>query len=138
MKPYGLKDNEEEEAVEDWLSKLSTSLVSDGKKSFLESISRCLSCEYHEMTKVCLITMVWFSFSLASLPDSELPLSDFSVLISKLKENLENSESLEQKILAATSLLNFSKIAGKHFFLYYIKILKVLNFYLMTAYEPLD
>ncbi|KAI3793713.1 hypothetical protein L1987_36334 [Smallanthus sonchifolius] len=105
-----LVDNEEEEAVEDWLIRLSTSLVSDGKKSFLDSVSEWLSCGYREMKKVGLTTMVWFSSSLASLPDSEFPLSAFSVLISKLKENLENSEWVEHKILAATSLLNFSKI----------------------------
>ncbi|XP_076895265.1 putative E3 ubiquitin-protein ligase LIN [Bidens hawaiensis] len=106
-----LEDNEEEEAVEDWLSRLSTSLVSDGKKSFLDSVSQWLSCGHREMTKVGLMTMVWFSSSLAALPDYEFELSAFSVLISKLKENLENSEWVEHKILAATSLLNFSKIA---------------------------
>ncbi|KAK9061499.1 hypothetical protein SSX86_018681 [Deinandra increscens subsp. villosa] len=104
------QDNEEEEAVEDWLAKLSASLVTDGKKSFLDSISQCLSCGYREMTKISLTTMVWFSSSLASVPDSEFQLPAFSVLISKLKENLENSEWIEHKILAATSLLNFSKI----------------------------
>ncbi|KAK1409879.1 hypothetical protein QVD17_36408 [Tagetes erecta] len=103
-------DNEEEEAVEDWLTRLSTSLVSDGTKSFVESISQCLSCGYFEMKQVCLTTMVWFSSLFASLPDSELPLSAFSVLISTLKDNLENSEWVEHKILAVTSLLNFSKI----------------------------
>ncbi|KAJ0469943.1 putative U box domain, armadillo-like helical, Zinc finger, RING/FYVE/PHD-type [Helianthus annuus] len=105
-----LTDTEEEEAVEDWLIRMSTSLVSDGKKSFLDSFSQCLSCGHREMTKVCLITMVWFSSSLASLPESEFQLSAFSVLISKLKENLENSAWVEHKILAATSLLNFTKI----------------------------
>ncbi|KAD7479749.1 hypothetical protein E3N88_02885 [Mikania micrantha] len=105
-----LADNEEEEAVEDWLTRLSTSLVSDGKKSFLDSISQCLSCGYCEMIKVCLVTMAWFGSSLVSLPDYELQLPAFSILISKLKENLENSEWVEHKILAATCLLNFSKI----------------------------
>ncbi|KAI7746232.1 hypothetical protein M8C21_017697 [Ambrosia artemisiifolia] len=105
-----LADNEEEDAVEDWLTRLSSSLVSDGKTSFLDSFSQCLSCGHPEMTKVGLITTVWFSSSLASLPESEFQPSAFSVLISQLKETLENSEWVEHKILAATSLLNLSKI----------------------------
>ncbi|XP_076897430.1 putative E3 ubiquitin-protein ligase LIN [Bidens hawaiensis] len=106
-----LEDNEEDEAVEDWLTRLSTSLVSDGKKSFLDSVSQWLSCGHREMTKVSLTTMVWFSSSIALLPEFEFQLSAFSVLISKLKDNLENSEWIEHKILAAASLLSFSKIA---------------------------
>lgn len=91
---------------------MSASLLGDGKKSFLDSLSQWLSSGHRDTTKVGLITVVWFSSSLASLPDSESQLSAFAVLISKLKENLENSEWAEHKILAVTSLLNFSKIPG--------------------------
>lgn len=88
--------------------KLSESLIGDGKKLFLESLSQGLSCGHREMMKVGLTTVVWLSCSL----DSEAKLSAFSVLISKLKETLENSEWVEHKVLAAASLLNFSKIPG--------------------------
>ncbi|KVI09418.1 Armadillo-like helical [Cynara cardunculus var. scolymus] len=105
-----LLDNDEEEAVEDWLMKLSASLLGDGKKSFLDSLSQCLSSGHQDMTMAGLTTVAWFSSSLVSLPGSESQLSSFSVLIPKLKEHLKNSEWLEHKILAAMSLLNFSKI----------------------------
>ncbi|XP_042755317.1 putative E3 ubiquitin-protein ligase LIN isoform X1 [Lactuca sativa] len=106
IKDNVLMDTEDEEAVEDWLMKLSESLIGDGKKLFLESLSQGLSCGHREMMKVGLTTVVWLSCSL----DSEAKLSAFSVLISKLKETLENSEWVEHKVLAAASLLNFSKI----------------------------
>ncbi|KAL4576873.1 hypothetical protein LXL04_012973 [Taraxacum kok-saghyz] len=102
-------DTEEEEAVEDWLMKLTESLIGDGKKSFLESISQGLTCGDREMIKVGLITVVWFSSSLALLPDSEAKLSAFTVLMGKLKETLEYSEWVDHKVLAALCLLNFSK-----------------------------
>lgn len=110
IKENVLPDTEEEEAVEDWLMKLSESLIGDGKKSFLESLSKGLSCGHRDMVKAGLTTVVWLSSALSSLPDSEANVSAFSILINKLKENLENSEWLEHKVLAASSLLNFSKI----------------------------
>ncbi|GJR41921.1 putative E3 ubiquitin-protein ligase LIN isoform X1 [Tanacetum coccineum] len=105
-----LPDHDEEEAVEDWLVKLSMSLLGEGKKSFLDSLSKCLSCGHRDMIQAGLTTVVWLSSSLALLPESEYQLSAFSVLISKLKENVVSSEWVEHKILAATSLLNFSRI----------------------------
>ncbi|KAJ9540507.1 hypothetical protein OSB04_027013 [Centaurea solstitialis] len=105
-----LPDNDEEEAVEDWLMKLSASLLGDGKKSFLDSLSQCLSSGHQDMTKAGLTTVAWFSSSLVSLPSSESHLSSISALTSKLKEHLKDSEWVEHQILAAVSLLNFSKI----------------------------
>ena len=92
--------------------KLTESLIGDGKKSFLESISQGLTCGDREMIKVGLITVVWFSSSLALLPDSEAKLSAFTVLMGKLKETLEDSEWVDHKVLAALCLLNFSKFPG--------------------------
>ncbi|KAF8395916.1 hypothetical protein HHK36_019871 [Tetracentron sinense] len=102
---------EEEKAREEWLKNLATSLLGNGKKSFLETISKCLRSENSDLVKVCLITVAWLSRALASLSDGEFQLSAFSALIPRLKESLENGERVEHKVLASMSLLNFSKIS---------------------------
>ncbi|PWA86759.1 zinc finger, RING/FYVE/PHD-type, Armadillo-type fold protein [Artemisia annua] len=101
---------EEEVAVNKWLMKISASLLGDQKKSFLYSISRCLKSGDREITRVCLTTMAWLSSTLASLHSYKSQVSVFSIVINQLKENLKDGESLEHRILAAMSLLHFSKI----------------------------
>ncbi|KAK6164245.1 hypothetical protein DH2020_001109 [Rehmannia glutinosa] len=105
------KDVDEENARENWLLSLSASLLEDGKKkSFLDSVSKCLSLGNSDLVRVCLITVAWLSSSLASLPDTEFQLYAFSALISPLKQCLEYGELVEHKILASLSLLSFSTI----------------------------
>ncbi|GMP91982.1 hypothetical protein CsSME_00042416 [Camellia sinensis var. sinensis] len=99
-----------QEEREDWLRILSASLIGDGKKSFLESISKCLGSGSLDLVRVCLTTVAWLSSALASLSDAEFQLPAFSALISQLKERLENGDLVEHKILASMCLLNFSKI----------------------------
>ncbi|XP_057797907.1 putative E3 ubiquitin-protein ligase LIN-1 [Salvia miltiorrhiza] len=104
------EDDEEEAAREKWLKSLSASLLGDGKKSFLEAVSKCLSLGKSGLVRVCLTTVAWLSFSLASLHDTKYQLSAFSALISPLKQYLEYGVLVEQRILASLSLLNFSTI----------------------------
>ncbi|KAL7174625.1 hypothetical protein ACSBR2_033797 [Camellia fascicularis] len=105
-----IPSDDEEEEREDWLRILSASLIGDGKKSFLESISKCLGSGSLDLVRVCLTTVAWLSSALASLSDAEFQLPAFSALISRLKERLENGDLVEHKILASMCLLNFSKI----------------------------
>ena len=79
-------------------------------KSFLNSLSKCLSCGHQDMMQAGLTTVVWLSSSLALLPESEYQLYAFLVLITKLKQNVVSTEGVEQKKLAETSLLRFSRI----------------------------
>ncbi|KAI9196691.1 hypothetical protein LWI28_026132 [Acer negundo] len=102
--------DEEEHACEEWLSKVSASLLGNGKRSFLKTISKILVSGDRELVRVCLTTVAWLSHALSSIPDAELQLRAFSALISVLKESLKNREQLLHKILASMSLLNFSKI----------------------------
>lgn len=92
--------------------KVSTSLLGDGKKSFLEPLAMCLGSGDVDLVRVCLTTVAWLSSALALLPDAEFQLSAFSALVAGLKENLEKGSRVEHKILASMSLLNFSKIPG--------------------------
>lgn len=114
-------DDEEENARERWLTSLSSSLLGDGKKSFLDAVSKCLSSGKSELVRVCLTTVAWLSFSLASLHDTKYQLSAFSALISPLKQYLQYGVLVEQRILASLSLLNFSTIPGQPLFLVNIK-----------------
>lgn len=100
----------EEEAKEEWFRNLSAVLLGNGQKSFLEAISKCLGSDSSELVRVCLTTVAWLSSALSSLSDAEFQLSAFSALISRLRDNLEDSEQIEHKILASASLLSFSKI----------------------------
>ncbi|CAI0440622.1 unnamed protein product [Linum tenue] len=105
------EEEEEEAAGEEWLRNLSALLLSNGKKSFLDSISQCLnSGGKADLVTVCLSTIVWLSCALSSESDAEFQLPAFSALISGLKDNLENGELDEHKVLASMSLLNFSRI----------------------------
>nr|XP_043611866.1 putative E3 ubiquitin-protein ligase LIN-2 [Erigeron canadensis] len=111
VKDYILKESEEEDvAVNDWLMKMSAFLLSDRKTSFLHLLSRCLKSGHRDMTRVSLTTMTWLSSTLAFLPYYKSRVSVFSVVINQLKENLKDGESVEHRILATMSLLNFSKI----------------------------
>ncbi|XP_052184540.1 putative E3 ubiquitin-protein ligase LIN-2 isoform X2 [Diospyros lotus] len=102
--------DDEEEEKEEWLRSLSASFICDGKKSFLDSIYKCLGDGNLDLVRVCLVTMAWLSSALAAFPSFEFQLSAFSAVISRLKEILENSELVEHKILASMSLFSFSKI----------------------------
>ncbi|KAJ9183105.1 hypothetical protein P3X46_007012 [Hevea brasiliensis] len=101
---------EDEETIDEWLRNLSTSLLGNGRKSFLEVISKCLASGNLDLVKACLTTIAWLSCALSALSDAEFHLSAFSALISNLKESLENGHRIEHKVLASMSLLNFSKI----------------------------
>ncbi|XAR60414.1 Ubiquitin--protein ligase [Bertholletia excelsa] len=102
--------DDEEETREEWLRSLSASLIGGGKKSFLESISKCLGSGSMDLVRVCLTTVAWLSSALISVADAEFQLSAFSALIPQMKDRLENGERIEHRILASTSLLHFSKI----------------------------
>lgn len=91
---------------------LTVSLLGNGKKSFLETLSKCLGSENLHLKRVCLMTVEWLSRALSLLSGSEYQLSAFSSLIFPLKESLKSGEQVEQKILASMALLNFSKISG--------------------------
>ncbi|KAL2487861.1 putative E3 ubiquitin-protein ligase [Forsythia ovata] len=105
-----IEDEEEEKARAKWLVGVSASLLGDGEKSFLETVSKCLSSGNSDLVRVCLTTGAWLSSSLASLPDTEFQLSAFSALVSPLKHCIEYGDLVEQKVLASMCLLNFSKI----------------------------
>ncbi|KAM6598168.1 hypothetical protein CsatA_008692 [Cannabis sativa] len=109
---------DEEEKNEEWLRKMCTSLVGNGRRSFLEGISKCVvrskDMEELVLVRVCLITVTWLSFSLSSsISNSELQISAFSLLISILKQTLENGLKIEHKILASSSLFSFTKIPAE-------------------------
>ncbi|XP_040991013.1 putative E3 ubiquitin-protein ligase LIN [Juglans microcarpa x Juglans regia] len=103
--------DDEEQANEEWLSNLSAALLTNGKKSFLDTISKCLGAGNLDVVRVCLTTVAWLSCALCLQSNAEFQLSAFSAVISGLKENLENGVQMEHKILASMSLLNFSKIS---------------------------
>lgn len=103
--------DDEEFANEEWLRNLSAALLGNGTKSFLATVSKCLGSENLDLVRVCLITVAWLSFALSSQFDVEFQLSAFSALIAGLKETLQKAQQAENRILAAISLLNFSKIS---------------------------
>ncbi|KAF9597997.1 hypothetical protein IFM89_023512 [Coptis chinensis] len=102
---------EEEMAIEDWWKKLAASLLGNGRKSFLEIISKCLGCEDSSLVRTCLVTVAWMSRALTKMSDAEFQLSAFTALIPRLKEILENGDQVEHRVLASLALLNFSRIS---------------------------
>lgn len=106
--------DDEEQANKEWLRSLSSLLLGNGKRSFLETISKCIGSGNVDLVRACLTTVAWLSSTLGSPSDAEFQLSAaFSALISQLLESLERSQQLEHKILASMSLFNFSKISGQ-------------------------
>ncbi|KAL5539881.1 hypothetical protein UlMin_043580 [Ulmus minor] len=103
--------DDEELNNSEWLWNLSASLLGNGKRSFVETISKCIGSRNLDFVRVCLTTVAWLSRSLSTMEDSDLQLPAFSALISQLKESLEHGQELQHKILASMSLLNFSKIS---------------------------
>ncbi|XXG87347.1 hypothetical protein AAC387_Pa11g2060 [Persea americana] len=101
---------EEDKAREEWRMNLTVLLLGNGKKSFLECISKCLGSGNSDLVRACLTTVAWLSQALASTTDAEFQLSAFAFLIPSLKQNLEN-EQIENRVLASLCLLNFSRIS---------------------------
>lgn len=91
---------------------LTALLLGNGKKSFLECISKCLGSGNSDLARACLTTVAWLSHALASMSEAEFQLSAFSFLIPSLKHNLEN-EHVEDRVLASLCLLHFSRISGE-------------------------
>ncbi|KAL8547871.1 hypothetical protein ACS0TY_007256 [Phlomoides rotata] len=104
------EDEEEESAREKWLVRLSASLVEDGNVTFLDGVCECLSLGKSDLVRVCLTTVAWLSFSLASLDDKGFQICALSALVSPLKQRLQFGELVEHKILASLSLYNLSTI----------------------------
>ncbi|KAK1327158.1 hypothetical protein QJS10_CPA01g00224 [Acorus calamus] len=103
-------EGEEEEAKEEWLRHMTVVLLGNGKKSFLEALSKCLGCGNSDLRKACLTTVAWLSHALASVSDAD-QLSAFLALIPHLKVSLEDEKQVEHRVLASLSLLNFSKFS---------------------------
>ncbi|KAL5983235.1 hypothetical protein ACLOJK_017319 [Asimina triloba] len=105
----GHKEEEEKER-EGWWKSVTILLLVNGKNSFLETISNCLSSKIPELFQVCLTTVAWVSHALASPLDAEIQLSVFTSFIPQLKECLKN-DRIEHRVLASMCLLNFSHIS---------------------------
>ncbi|RZC83173.1 hypothetical protein C5167_045959 [Papaver somniferum] len=103
-------EEDELKTTEDWWKNLASLLLGNGNKSFLEIISKCLGSKNLYLVRTCLITVTWMSHALGLLPDIDFHLAAFSALLPQLKQILLNDGSIEHKVLASTSLLNFTKI----------------------------
>ncbi|OVA13067.1 U box domain [Macleaya cordata] len=104
---------EEEKSREEWWKNLAASLLGNGKKPFLEIISKCLGSENLSLVRTCMITVAWMSQALTLLSQVEFQLFAFSALVPRLKQILENGERIEHRVLASMSILNFAKISGQ-------------------------
>ncbi|KAJ7957435.1 RING-type E3 ubiquitin transferase [Quillaja saponaria] len=100
----------EKERNQERLRNLLEYLVGDEKRSFLETICRCLHSRNLDLVSVCLTTVAWLSSALSLLHDAGSHFITMSSLISPLKYILENDENVEHKMLASLSLLNFSNL----------------------------
>nr|XP_019702422.2 putative E3 ubiquitin-protein ligase LIN-2 [Elaeis guineensis] len=101
---------EEAKEKEKWLKNVTLALLHSGKRSFLETLSKCLGYGNPELVRACLATVAWLSHVLLSLPAAGHQLSAFAALIPRLKESIENYEQIEHRVLASIALFNFSKI----------------------------
>ncbi|CAL9206682.1 unnamed protein product [Musa hybrid cultivar] len=113
------KDDEdllEDEAKqkEKWLKDVTLVLIGNGRKSFMETLSRCLVSGIQGLVRTCLVTAAWMSHALVLLSAShQIPLAVFSDFIPQLKQRLEEDDQIEHRILASVSLLNLSKVSGE-------------------------
>ncbi|KAI3982332.1 hypothetical protein MKX01_037865 [Papaver californicum] len=88
-----LLEEDERKSTEDWWKNLTSLLLGNDNKSFLEILSKCLGSKNLYLVRTCLITVTWMSHALTLLPDVDFHLSD-----------------IEHKVLASMSLLNCTKI----------------------------
>lgn len=98
---------EEEKVVEERLKKLALVLVKTGNKRFLAALSNCISDGIPALVRACLVTVAWMSSSLSPLHGCNTfqPLA-CSVLAAKLLDRLSYDTVMEERVLAALSLLN--------------------------------
>ncbi|RRT46266.1 hypothetical protein B296_00050187 [Ensete ventricosum] len=107
-------DEDEAKQKEKWLKDVTLVLIGNGKKSFMETLSRCLVSGIQGLVRTSLVTAAWMSHALALLSAShQIPLAVFSDFIPQLKERLEEDDQIEHRILASMSLLNLSKVSGE-------------------------
>lgn len=102
------KERSENEA---WLRNVTVVLLGNGRRSFLEALSKCLSSPNPDLVAACLTTAGWLSRSLASVDATDMQLAAFSALIPRIKQCLASAHlQTRHRVLASVTLLNFSKI----------------------------
>ncbi|KAK3143888.1 hypothetical protein QOZ80_4AG0306240 [Eleusine coracana subsp. coracana] len=100
---------------EAWLRKVTVALLGgNGRKPFLEALSKCLvGSPDADLAGACLTTAGWLTRSLASIHDgaTDMQLAAFSALVPRLKQCLmTTTKPARHRVLAAVSLHNFSRI----------------------------
>lgn len=97
---------------EAWLGRVTVALLGgNGRKPFLEALSRCLGSPDEDLVAACLTTAGWLTRSLASVGD-DTQLAAFSALVPRLKQCLAAARPARHRVLAVVSLHNFSTIPG--------------------------
>ncbi|TVU16025.1 hypothetical protein EJB05_39572, partial [Eragrostis curvula] len=97
-----------------WLSTVTTVLLGgNGRRPFLDAMSKCLGSPDADLVTACLTTAGWLTRSLASFDDAtgtDAQLAAFSALVPRLKQCLAPSRPARHRVLAAVSLHHFSRI----------------------------
>ena len=105
---------DEEKEREEWSNNVALVLLSNGKRSLLDTLARCLTSKNSGIVRVYLIVVAWLSHALPSLSAAGFELSKFIDLVPLLKECMKNDSNMENRVFASISLLNLSKISGDH------------------------
>ncbi|KAL1538439.1 putative E3 ubiquitin-protein ligase LIN [Salvia divinorum] len=100
---------EDEKMRENWQRKAALALLTSGKTRLLSALSESVANSIPSLARACLVTICWISSHLPSIGDRDLRLAACSIIAPRLMECLiDNSNNLEEKILASFSLYNLT------------------------------
>ncbi|KAG6508385.1 hypothetical protein ZIOFF_033759 [Zingiber officinale] len=97
-----------------WVKEASLVILSDGNASFLGALSKCLDSGNQDLVRTSLVTLAWMSYAFESTSVSNRTrLAVLTAFIPQLKEQLEQNEETESRMLASITLQNFSKAKAR-------------------------
>lgn len=99
---------------ENWQRKAALSLLASGNTRLLSVLSESVANSIPSLARACLVTICWISSHLPSIGDRDLHLAACSIIAPRLMECLiDNSNTLEEKMLASFSLYSLTNSTGK-------------------------
>ncbi|KAG9439495.1 hypothetical protein H6P81_019660 [Aristolochia fimbriata] len=104
--------DEEEEAMESWVQRATTALLSSGKNRFLAGLSKAIANGIPCLSHTSLVTVAWISNSLVSFQNADIGLMATTLLTPCLVENLNSRKDEHEKLLSSLALANLARNLG--------------------------
>lgn len=109
--------NEEDEASNNWQTKMAVVLLKSGSKKLLEALSKSIATGIPHLARVSIVMIAWISIFVSSIGDENFRAMACSTLVPQLLKCLNYDRALEERVLASFALLRLIKCSECAFML---------------------